>query len=420
MVKEKTSIQITLMDYFADMDTFSVKEAQEVIREARLNVKEPSVRARIYEGIDKGLFERVGKGVYTVKREVDGCESTCMVINGNGRDLSFIEDNSMDCIITDHPYKLDKSLKGGNRDFAQYDSFQYVQKDLDEKYRVLKDGCFLVEFMPEENGDNFEYIYQVKAMAKKAGFDYFAVVPWKKGDFVANTGRKSKNTEQVLFFTKGKCRNLRIDAKKEKEFFATHDLVELHEAIGASKSFTGHMDGSGDWQHYPEIRCDLKLYIKPIREHGYEQRLIEDLWSDFSTKSFDMLSDEYKHEYLEQLSAKEYIQLYLTEHDFEFVDVTHEEFHIYMSGAKGMLPTVFDVSPVAKSDKIHQAEKPVELLEQILDFVSLPREKVLDQFAGSGVLGEAALNTNRDSILIEKDETMYENICTRLNKHKNR
>lgn len=170
-----------------------------------------------------------------------------------------------------------------------------------------------MEFLPEENGENYQYLYQVKEYARKAGLDYYAKVAWKKGDFVANTGRKSKNTEDVCFFTKGKARNLRPDAKKNK--------------------------------------------ANPETEH-------------------------------------------------------------YMSGAAGMLPTVFDVDPLAKKDKIHQAEKPVKLLEQILEFVTQEGELVLDQFAGSGVLGEAALNTHRDSILIEKDEKTYENIKRRLDKDK--
>ena len=80
----------------------------------------------------------------------------------------------------------------------------------------MKKGCFLVEFMPEENGENYEYLYQMKKMAKEAGLEYYAKVAWKKGNFVANTGRKSKNTEEIAFFTKGKARNLRPDAKKDK------------------------------------------------------------------------------------------------------------------------------------------------------------------------------------------------------------
>ena len=31
-------------------------------------------------------------------------------------------------------------------------------------------------------------------MAEKSGFKYFAKVAWKKGNFISNTGRKSKNT----------------------------------------------------------------------------------------------------------------------------------------------------------------------------------------------------------------------------------
>ncbi len=39
---------------------------------------------------------------------------------------------------------------------------------------------------------------------------------------------------------------------------------------------------------------------------------------------------------------------------------------------------------------------------------------VLDQFAGSGVLGEAALKTHRDSILIEKDFETFNKMCERI------
>ena len=150
------SIQMTLFEYFADVEQFSLKDAKECVYQyAEKDVKEPSIRARIYEGINKGLFKRVAKGVYTVtKKNAENEDTTCMLIQGNGRDLSFLEDNSIDAIITDHPYLLKKSLKGGNRDFASYDLFQYTQQDLDEKFRVLKKGHFLVEFLPEENRDN--------------------------------------------------------------------------------------------------------------------------------------------------------------------------------------------------------------------------------------------------------------------------
>ena len=95
-------IQSTLFDYFQDTEYFDLQQAQELILEhEKRDVNVPSIRARIYEGIDKGLFERVGKGLYTVTRKDEqGRENTCLLINGDGRDLSFLPDNSIDCLLT--------------------------------------------------------------------------------------------------------------------------------------------------------------------------------------------------------------------------------------------------------------------------------------------------------------------------------
>lgn len=300
-------IQMTLFDYFADTEEFTLKDAENAVLSIHnKDVKIPSIRARIYEGIDKGLFNRVAKGVYTVSKN----DSTCLLVNGDGRNLSFIKDNSIDFIITDHPYDL-KSNKGGNRNFAAYDCFRYTKNDFIEKKRVLKPGCFLIEFLPDKNEENRQYLNQIEEMAIDVGFRFFAQVPWKKGNFVANTGRKVKDRETIVFFTKGKARSLRRDAKK-----------------------------------------DLK---EPDKKH-------------------------------------------------------------FMSGASKMLPPVFDFQPPSDKVRIHQAEKPVELIEEIIDLVSIEREIGLDQFAGSGVAGKAALNKQRSMILIESNQETYEKATKRFSK----
>ena len=86
----------------------------------------------------------------------------------------------------------------------------------------------------------------------------------------------------------------------------------------------------------------------------------------------------------------------------------------YMSGAAGMLPTNFDVQPPSKQERLHPAEKPVGLVEQLLDYLTLENELVLDQFAGSGVVGEACVNKNRKCILIEKADEYINIIRKRL------
>lgn len=82
-----------IFNCFKDSDSFSLQEAY------RQNADKPqeTVRARIYEKIGV-KFERVAKGVY---RTIDCEEEQCVLIEGNGRDLSMLEDNSIDCILTD-------------------------------------------------------------------------------------------------------------------------------------------------------------------------------------------------------------------------------------------------------------------------------------------------------------------------------
>ncbi|SEF90654.1 DNA-methyltransferase [Lachnospira multipara] len=286
------------------------KNARFTLKEAYManpDVNKESVRARIYENLGIA-FERVGRGIYTT------LDNSCLLIEGNGRNLSALADESIDCIVTDHPWDDKKATKGGSRNFANYDTFQYVQEDFDEKARVLKNGSFLCEIIPAESATNYEYLYKIKEMAKKAGFEYYAKVSWKKGTFVSNTGRKAKNTEDILFFTKGKARALRPDKQRG------------------------------------------------LDENGNPTR--------------------------------------------------------FMSGANGMLPTCFDVQAVPKKDVIAQSEKPVALYEQILDYISKPNEIVLDQFAGSGALGEAALNKGRRAILIELAKEKVEKIACRLKMNK--
>lgn len=263
-----------------------------------------TIRARIYENLGV-KFERLTKGVY---RTLDG-KGSLLLLEGDGRDLSMLEDGSVDCIITDHPWYDPKSHRGGDRHFANYECFRYNLSDFKEKARVLKDGSFLVEVIPAENESNYKYLYELKEYAEKAGLLYYAKVTWKKGTFVGNTGRKAKNSQDIMIFSKGKARNLRIDVKK-------------------------------------------------TRNTGVES---------------------------------------------------------YMSGTRGMLPTMFDVQPVSKNERIHQSELPVELCEQIISYVTLEGEIILDQFAGSGAVGEAALNTGRSCILIELMKENILKIKNRLN-----
>lgn len=284
---------------FKKKESFTLKE----VYEAFSMKPDTTLRARIYDNLGV-KFEKVAKGVYCTKDD----NNTCLLMEDDGRDLSMFEEKSIDCIITDHPWDDKKSNIGGGRKFALYNCFNYTLADFKEKARVLKDGAFLVEIIPSENESNYKYLYQMKQYAEECGLLYYSKVPWKKGTFVSNTGRKAKNTQDVMIFSKGKARPLRPDVKKTKE--------------------TG-------------------------------------------TPTF-------------------------------------------MSGTAKMLPTEFNHQYVSRKERIHQAEIPVSLIEDILDYVTVENEIVLDQFAGSGSVGVAALNKGRSCILKEIAKENIDKIVERF------
>ena len=291
------SVVSNILDAFQCVQ-FTVKDAYSV----NPNTNRESVRARIYENLGT-VFTRVSRGVYISVAE------DAVLIEGDGRDLSFLEDSSIDCIITDHPWMDEKSNIGRNRSFASYDCFRYTVADFMEKSRVLKDGSFLCECVPAENANNYDYLYEIKKMAESAGFEYYCKVPWKKGTFVSNTGRNAKAFEDIIIFSKGKPRALKPDKQR------------------------GVINGI------------------PTR---------------------------------------------------------------FMSGTNGMLPAMFDVQAVSRKERITQSEKPARLFEQLLEFVTRPDEVVLDQFAGSGSVGQACLNAGRKCILVEKSHDLVVKISNRL------
>jgi site-specific DNA-methyltransferase (adenine-specific) len=57
--------------------------------------------------------------------------------------------------------------------------------------------------------------------------------------------------------------------------------------------------------------------------------------------------------------------------------------------------------------KIHPTQKPVELLQYFIELCTNPNDLVLDTFAGSGSTGHACLKSNRNCVLIERDEKMF-------------
>lgn len=67
-------------------------------------------------------------------------------------------------------------------------------------------------------------------------------------------------------------------------------------------------------------------------------------------------------------------------------------------------------------DKVHTAVFPLELCNRVIKFYSFVGDLIFDPFAGSGTLGRAALNLNRNFFLTEKEAKYINRIKEELNK----
>lgn len=82
-----------------------------------------------------------------------------------------------------------------------------------------------------------------------------------------------------------------------------------------------------------------------------------------------------------------------------------------------VIPNTITYSGGLGKNKIHPTEKPVEILEYFIELLSKKGDLVLDTFAGSGSTGIAAINLERNVILIEQDKGMFSKMKSRIDAH---
>ena len=87
------------------------------------------------------------------------------------------------------------------------------------------------------------------------------------------------------------------------------------------------------------------------------------------------------------------------------------EFIFYATkGQKGLVASpidVFTVKRVSRAERVHAAEKPVELLQKLIECSTLPGDSVLDPCCGSGSTLVACREAKRVGLGIEKSETYF-------------
>ena len=90
-------------------------------------------------------------------------------------------------------------------------------------------------------------------------------------------------------------------------------------------------------------------------------------------------------------------------------DMVYGKFENISSFNNLYYPTnILEFSNAVQKGKVHPTQKPIPLLEYLIKTYTNENETVLDNCMGSGSTGIACINTNRNFIGIELDNTYFE------------
>ena len=193
--------------------------------------------------------------------------------------------------------------------------------------------------------------------------------------------------------------------------FLEKRILESKRVLKDEGSFFLHLDYREI--HYAKILCD-KIF-------GRESFINEIIWSyDYGARSKKKWSTKHDNILWYAINPKKYT------FNYDSIDRIP-----YMApglvgpekAAKGKTPTdswwQTIVSPNSKEKTGYPTQKPIAIMNRIIKVHSNENDKVLDFFAGAGSTGEAAINNNRDAILIDNNPQAIVAMKNRFKNYKN-
>ena len=207
-------------------------------------------------------------------------------------------------------------------------------------------------------------------------------------------------------------RSIKVGTKAYGDIFTDYmgflapRLEEAHRLLTPAGSFFLHLD-------YREVH-----YAKVLLDHifGRESFINEIIWAyDYGARSTKRWSTKHDN-----------ILWYAKDPDNYTFDLDAVDRIPYMApglvgpekAARGKTPTDTwwhtIVSPNGREKTGYPTQKPLGIIERIVKVHSRPGDRLLDFFAGSGTLGEAAARNGRDAVLIDSNAAAIDVMTMRL------
>ncbi len=290
--------------------------------------------------------------------------------------LATLDDNSIDLIATDPPYFKVKAEKWDNQWKSKADFFDWLGTVLEQCHRVLKPTGSLYLFAGPHLATEVE----------AAVDDYFNVlnhIVWRKpsgrhnGCCKESLRRYFPQTEHIIF----------AGSRKKLGFAYEPVLSYLEQArlkAGVSRKAIDAACGcqmSGHWFGRSQFHLPSEQHYNTINQ------LIGDTLKPYA---------ELKNEYI------------------TLRDGANRSRRTFNVSKEVPYTNVWDFKPVAYYDGKHPCEKPLDLMGHIINASSLPGDRVLDLFTGSGSTAIASVNAGRKFVGSEMGEAEFDMAVGRI------
>ena len=302
--------------------------------------------------------------------------------------MKNIPDGSVDLVLTDPPYGTMKGapIDGWKRrnDCAEWDTTLDTQTMFAEISRVLRRNGKCVLFCQEPYTSHL-----ITNVPPSMLFCYRGI--WLKNcngnSLMAKTAMTSWFEDFCVFTNKETNGGLHK---------LTSKITDLVMEIGFD-NFAEIMMGEGRYKNLSsaKIATHKKIHL--------------DGWNDYDSNPFDEKMYRYLQTQIEMpYTFDEYFSIVA-----DYKEKTKSVFNLWQGGKSKS-----NVLKYAKdNDGYHPTQKPVKLLEDLIQTYSNEGNTVLDFTAGSMSTVIASLNTKRNCIAIEKDDNYFDIGCKRVHKY---
>lgn len=301
--------------------------------------------------------------------------------------LKNIKDKSVNLVLIDPPYNISKADWDKWKTVDDY--VQFMGQVFLECQRVLKDNGSFYFFH-----NDFEQIIELQNWIKKnTRFKFkqfitlnkpkFKVYAWKNRSDKCIDRNWFPNVEYLLYYTFDESTGL--------------DTVLKQDGFSVLQDYFKEERNKLGWSYK---KCDDYLGIKT--SYCY--------WDKPTTHPY-RIPDEKNYIKLQETGyfEKPYIEI---EELYNNIKLSYEDLR-YTFNKCDNFSNVWEWNE-GNSGKLHPTQKPLDIIEKIIQTSSNEGDLVLDCFMGSGTCAEASLNTKRDFIGIELDDTYFETCKNRV------